>query len=64
MRKRAKVVIEFIYDKENFEGIFEEEYSDEDFLELVEDRVYDDLIDLMRGQGLTSWADVTLEVTA
>lgn len=62
MTKIAKVVIELNYDMESFNDTLDEPMTTEEFLEYVqEELVYDDLTDLMRGDRLKHWADVTIE---
>lgn len=61
MTKIAKVVIELNYDMESFNDTLDEPMTTEEFLEYVqEELVYDDLTDLMRGDRLKHWAEVTL----
>ncbi len=61
MGKIAKVVIELNYDMDSFNDTLDEPMTAEDFLGYVSDElVYDDLTDLMRGDRLKHWAEVTL----
>ena len=62
MGKTVKVVIELNYDMDSFNDTLDEPMTAEDFLEYVSDElVYEDLTDLMRGDRLKHWAEVTLE---
>ena len=59
--KTVKVVIELNYDMESFNDTLDEPMTTEEFLEYIqEELVYDDLTDLMRGDRLKHWADVTM----
>ena len=61
MTKIVKVVIELNYDMESFNDTLDEPMTTEDFVDYVSDElVYDDLTDLMRGDRLKHWAEVTL----
>ena len=61
MSNVVKVVIELNYDIDSFNDTLDEPMSNEDFLDYVSDElVYDDLTDLMRGDRLKHWAEVTL----
>lgn len=62
MSKFAKVIIQLNYDKDSFtDTLFAgEEVSDEDFIEQVEEMVYEDLADLMRGDRLKHWSEITI----
>ena len=61
MGKVVKVVIELNYDMDSFNDTLDEPMTTEDFVDYVSDElVYDDLTDLMRGDRLKHWAEVTL----
>jgi hypothetical protein len=45
------------YGTEGYKGLLEETIVDD-----LENRVYDDLIDLMRGDRLRSWAEYEVEI--
>ncbi len=61
MGKNVKVVIELNYDLDSFNDTLDEPMSEEEFVDYVSDElVYDDLTDLMRGDRLKYWADITL----
>lgn len=54
----AKITITLNYDLDNHYGL--DVYNDltpETIIDDLEDNVYEDLIDLMRGDKLRSWAD-------
>jgi hypothetical protein len=55
----AKVVIEFNYDLDSHYGdsVDHTELKTDNIIDDLEDTVYEDLIDLMRGDRLRSWAD-------
>jgi hypothetical protein len=55
----AKIVIELHYDLDSHYGEDEphSDYTPETVVDDLEDTVYEDLIDLMRGDRLRSWAD-------
>lgn len=57
----AKVVIELNYDREAFEDVRGVKLSDEEFVEEIEEMVYEDLTDLMRGDKLKYWSTITME---
>lgn len=61
MKRSVKVLIELNYDADDFTAEPLEKLSEADLRDLVEDRVYEDLMDLMRGDRLTYWAEVTVE---
>lgn len=55
MSKKIQVVIRLDYDPETFD----DEVSADEFAEkYLEDYVYEDLIDLMRGDKLRYWAEI------
>ena len=61
MTKIVKVVIELNYDIESFNDTLDEPMTEQEFVDYVSDElVYDDLTDLMRGDRLKHWAEVTL----
>ena len=61
MTKIAKVVIELNYDMESFNDTLDEPMTTEEFLEYIqEELVYDDLTELMHGDRLKHWAEITL----
>ncbi len=61
MSNIVKVVIELNYDMESFNDTLDEPMSNEEFVDYVsEELVYDDLTDLMRGDRLKSWAEITV----
>jgi hypothetical protein len=54
----AKIVIELNYDLDSHYGdSMHEELKPDNIVDDLEDTVYQDLIDLMRGDRLRSWAD-------
>jgi hypothetical protein len=55
----AKIVIEFHYDLDSHYGdsVDHTELKPTEIIDDLEDSVYEDLIDLMRGDRLRSWAD-------
>ena len=54
----AKIVIEFNYDLDSHYGDFQHsDLKPNEIIDDLEDTVYEDLIDLMRGDRLRSWAD-------
>lgn len=60
MGKTVKVVIELNYDVDNYTENLAP-MTNEEFMEYVGDElVYEDLTDLMRGDRLKHWAEVTL----
>ena len=63
MTKTIKVVIQMNYDESVLsETLFpDEELTNEEIIEQVEEMVYEDLTDLMRGDKLKHWADITIE---
>jgi hypothetical protein len=46
------------YGTDAYKGLLEETIVDD-----LEDKVYDDLLDLMRGDRLRSWAEYEVEIT-
>ena len=60
---KVKVVIELNYDESVLlDTLFPgEEWTEEEIIEQVEEMVYEDLTDLMRGDRLKYWADITIE---
>ena len=61
MSNVVKVVIELNYDMDSFNDTLDEPMSVEDFVEYVSDElVYDDLTDLMRGDRLKHWSEITI----
>ena len=62
MNKTIKVVIELSYDESVLlDTLFAgEELSNEEIIEQVEEMVYEDLSDLMRGDRLKHWAEITI----
>lgn len=63
MNKTIKVVIELNYDESVLlDTLFPgEELTEEEIIELVEENVYEDLTDLMRGDRLKHWSEITIE---
>ena len=63
MSKTIKVVIELNYDESVLlDTLFPgEEWTEEEIIELVEENVYEDLTDLMRGDRLKHWSEITIE---
>jgi hypothetical protein len=54
----AKIVIELNYDLDSHYGDFQhDDLNPNEIVNDLEDTVYQDLIDLMRGDRLRSWAD-------
>jgi hypothetical protein len=55
----AKIVIEFNYDLDSHYGdsVDHTELKPTEIIDDLEDSVYEDLIDLMRGDRLRSWAE-------
>lgn len=55
----AKIVIELHYDLDNHFGEDEphDDYKPEEILDSLEDTVYEDLSDLMRGDRLRYWSE-------
>jgi hypothetical protein len=54
----AKIVIELNYDLDSHYGDFpHDELKPDNIVDDLEDLVYEDLIDLMRGDRLRSWAE-------
>jgi hypothetical protein len=54
----AKIVIEFNYDLDSHYGDFPHgDLKPTEIIDDLEDSVYEDLMDLMRGDRLRSWAD-------
>jgi hypothetical protein len=55
----AKIVIEFHYDLDSHygDGVDHTELKPTEIIDDLEDSVYEDLMDLMRGDRLRSWAD-------
>lgn len=61
MPKTALITITMVYDLANhFDDEDYSEYSHEEIMASLEDTVYEDLSDLMRGDRLGTWADLTL----
>ena len=61
MGKTVKVVIELNYDLDTWNDFRVEPMTAEEFIDHVSDElVYEDLTDLMRGDRLKHWAEVTL----
>lgn len=61
MTKIVKVVIELNYDMESFNDTLDEPMTEQEFVDYVsEELVYEDLTDLMRGDRLKHWAEITL----
>jgi len=60
----AKIVIEFNYDLDSHFGdsVDHTELKPTEIIDDLEDSVYEDLIDLMRGDRLRSWADYEIIV--
>jgi hypothetical protein len=57
---KIKVTIELEYVMTELRETYDN-WSDLDDDELIEEAVYTDLIDLMRGDGLESWAEIVKE---
>jgi hypothetical protein len=61
MSNIVKVVIELNYDMESFNDTLDEPMTQQEFVDYVSDElVYDDLTDLMRGDRLKHWAEITV----
>lgn len=60
MSKVAKVVIELNYDIDSFNQTLDEPMSEQEFLDYLEELVAEDLSDLMRGERLKYWSEITL----
>jgi len=61
MTKIVKVVIELNYDMESFNDTLDEPMTEQEFVDYVsEELVYDDLTELMHGDRLKHWAEITL----
>ena len=61
MSNIVKVVIELNYDMESFNDTLDEPMTQQEFVDYVSDElVYDDLTDLMRGDRLKYWAEVSV----
>jgi hypothetical protein len=63
MAQKARITIELVYDLDKFygedsstEGINPNEIQDD-----LEDQVFDDLIDLMRGERMRYWSEIEIE---
>jgi hypothetical protein len=63
MPQKARITIELVYDLDKFygedsstEGINPNEIQDD-----LEDQVFDDLIDLMRGERMRYWSEIEIE---
>jgi hypothetical protein len=63
MAQKARITIELVYDLDKFygedsstEGISPREIHDD-----LEDKVFDDLIDLMRGERMRYWSEIEIE---
>jgi hypothetical protein len=63
MAQKARITIELVYDLDKFygeessvEGISPREIQDD-----LEDQVFDDLIDLMRGERMRYWSEIEIE---
>ena len=63
MAQKARITIELVYDLDEFygeassvEGISPREIHDD-----LEDKVFDDLIDLMRGERMRYWSEIEIE---
>jgi hypothetical protein len=61
MSKKAKIIIELNYDLEDLRFMADEDFPEEQFPVWVEDYALHDLADLMRGDHITTWAEVTYE---
>lgn len=62
MTKIIKVVIELNYDESVLlDTLFpDEELTQEEIIEQVEDMAYEDLTELMRGDRLKYWSEITI----
>jgi len=61
MAKTALITITMVYDLANhFDDQDYGSYSQEEIMDSLEDTVYEDLSDLMRGDRLKSWAEISL----
>lgn len=59
---KARVVIELVYDLQDFYGHdFYKDVSDNDIHDDLEDTVYDSLIALMRSEKLRFWSEIQIE---
>ena len=65
MAQKARIIIELVYDLDEFYGedsaAAGEELTPRDVHNDLEDRVYEDLIDLMRGDRLRFWSEIEIE---
>ena len=65
MAQKARITIELVYDLDNFYGedsaTLGEELTPKEIHNDLEDRVYEDLTDLMRGDRLRSWSEIEIE---
>ena len=65
MAQKARIIIELVYDLDEFYGEDSaapgEELTPRDVHNDLEDRVYEDLIDLMRGDRLYFWSEIEIE---
>ena len=64
MGQKARIIIELVYDLDEFYGEDKAEFGEPTLKEIhndLEDRVYEDLTDLMRGDRLRSWSEIEIE---
>jgi hypothetical protein len=65
MAQKARIIIELVYDLDEFYGEDSAapgaELTPKEIHNDLEDRVYYDLSDLMRGDRLRSWSEIEIE---
>ena len=65
MGQKARIIIELVYDLDEFYGedsaLPDEELTPREVHNDLEDRVYEDLLDLMRGDRLRFWSEIEIE---
>ena len=65
MGQKARIIIELVYDLDEFYGEDSaapgEELTPREVHNDLEDRVYEDLTDLMRGDRLRFWSEIEIE---
>ena len=64
MAQKARIKIELVYDLDEFYGEDKAEFGEPTLKEIhndLEDRVYEDLTDLMRGDRLRFWSEIEIE---
>lgn len=61
MAKKASVTISLEYDADELRFMLDEQFPDEQFREVVEDRIYEDLRNYLMGYAVSEFAKIVIE---